>query len=680
MLKTKVVFVAGFVATLSAGLCACQVNPFETAPGKLTTTKPVDRPVGKPWGIDIPEQLEFTEGRTDEYVIQAYVPSPARPVLAMSDLPPGARFDTKLGKLTWTPDFSAGNDSRDPASDLKTYRSRVLLSSTLEPQSVVEKMVLLVVHNVSRPVDLEWQQGMLQIREGTEFKTRVRVKSADFPQGPFGFFISGLPSGLEISQDAADPASFNLRVTPPMNTVTNADDFISGGFQGLWKAKIVVVDPSGKRTEIPVDFRVMDSRQTALLSAPAMIQAVADVRFQLTAEDPNLEKYPLVTVEGPSMGTLTVDEDNDGFISRRAVRWHNIPEAALGKNHQIKIKACVYGSKLAQDRCLTHTTEVRLEAQLLKEPAIDRALWPVGEMRYLREGEQLRIKLPVANQNPDNYPLNISIEPASMRSEVEFKLNEILLKPTKPGFKQFSVVAKLAQGLSRSEGFAFEALPKTWSKVLILGDGMKDPEIVGTLKLMSGAQVMNPLMQELNDRALALRDVVVLGTSLFEDAQAVLAAAPAIQKARVVFIQAPKLENLPQDLAQSLARLGFQVRGRFSSVLGPNVPDLTKIPVSPVSGAGLTAPYQPLRVAGALTSESKDPMFLTASPMSSCKVALQMTYKAVPNLPGYDLPVALRCEAQGRRFVVSGVEWADLVPQTNMDQQIVSRWFQEVTQ
>jgi hypothetical protein len=171
---------------------------------------------------------------------------------------------------------------------------------------------------------------------------------------------------------------------------------------------------------------------------------------------------------------------------------------------------------------------------------------------------------------------------------------------------------------------------------------------------------------------------VVLGTSLFEDPQAVAAAAPAIQRARVVMIQTPRLENLPQDLAQNLAKMGFQVRGRFSSVLGPNVPDLTKIPVSPLSSAGLTGPYKALALAGTLTSESRDPMLLTASPMSSCKAVLQMTYKAVPSLPAYELPVVLRCEAQGKKFIVSGIEWADLVPQTNMDQQIVSRWFEEV--
>jgi hypothetical protein len=299
-------------------------------------------------------------------------------------------------------------------------------------------------------------------------------------------------------------------------------------------------------------------------------------------------------------------------------------------------------------------------------------------MRFLREGEQLRIKLPVTNQNADNYPLNISIEPASMRSEVEFRQGEVLLKPAKAGFKQFSVIARLAQGLSRTESFAFEALPASWSKVLLLGDGLRDPEITGTLKVFQGAQVMNPLMQEIGDRALALRQAVVLGTSLFSDGQALAAALPAIQKAKLVVIQTPMLERVPADVASLLSRMGFQVRGRFESVFSSNAPRLQSLPVTPAAGSGLASPSQPLSLSGSLTPESANPMLLNPRQGSECRTLVQMTYQSVPGLPGYELPLAVKCESQGRRFVVSGIEWADLAAQAQVDQKTVSFWLEEI--
>jgi hypothetical protein len=265
-----------------------------------------------------------------------------------------------------------------------------------------------------------------------------------------------------------------------------------------------------------------------------------------------------------------------------------------------------------------------------------------------------------------------------MRSEVEYKLGEILLKPTQPGFKQFSITARIAQGLSRTESFAVEVLPSSWSRVLVLGDGMRDPEIVGTLKVLPGAQVINPLMQELNDRALALRDAVVLGTSVFSDPQALAAAAPAIARAKVLMVQTPALENLPVDLSQALARMGLQMRGRYATVLGPNPPGFSKFPVNAVAGAGLTAPYKAVQLAGTLTTESSNPMLLNVAASGSCRSVLQGVYQSVPNLPGYELPLVAKCEQGGRRFVISGMEWADLVPQTTMDQKIVSRWLEEV--
>jgi hypothetical protein len=57
---------------------------------------------------------------------------------------------------------------------------------------------------------------------------------------------------------------------------------------------------------------------------------------------------------------------------------------------------------------------------------------------------------------------------------------------------------------------------------------------------------------------------------------------------------------------------------------------------------------------------------------------LNMQYGPTPSLPPYELPVVVKCEHQGKRWIVSGIEWADLQAQASFDQGIIARWMQEV--
>jgi hypothetical protein len=663
-------------AFLSLTLAGCQVDPFP-ADGRITPEKPVERPVAKPWGIEVPERLDFAEGETSEYTVRAHVPAPATPILAVVDLPPGATFDPATGKLSWEPDYSAGNDPRDPASLSRSYQSRVLLSSSLEPQSVVEKSITLVVRNTARAVDLEWSESDFELTEGRTFTSSVDIKSEDYPAGPFQFFITGLPSGVQVARDSVNPARFNVDYTPGLDLVTRNDDYSGGVFSKTWKAEAVVVDPSGRKTVTNLDWKILDSRLEPEISAPSSVQQLDDIRIQVLSIDPNLEDAPVVNVVKPKFGVLDVEDEEEGFTTRTSIRWHSIPEDKIGTTSELKIRACVYGSSWQKNKCFLKSVLVKIEPRPLSEPVVDRSRWMLGEVRYLRADSSMRIRIPVRNPNAGGTGYSVSIEPESLRSEVQYVSGELVISPTTPGFRQFNINVRIPQGLSRIESFSYEALPKNWSRVLVLGDGLRDPEVAGTLGLIPGAQVVNPLMQDMNDRTLALREAVVLGTSLLSDQAAFAAAKPALDRVAIVMVQSPRIDGAGTSFWTELGSIGLKLQGRVSAVLGSNFPGLALLPVSRASGSGLSAPIGKLLLNGSLTAESANPTLLAAS-SSNCKSVLQFSYAPVSSLPPYELPIAMKCERNGKRWIISGMEWSDLSAQSAGDQKIVSTWMQEV--
>ncbi len=667
---------ASSAALVALTLSGCQVDPFP-ADGRISPEKPVERPVAKPWGIEVPERMEFLEGEASEYTIRAHVPSPAMPILAVAELPPGAVFDPATGKLNWEPDFSAGNDPRDPTSESRTYVSRVLLSSSLEPQSVIEKAMMLVVRNSARSVELEWSTPKFELTEGRNFSTTVTVKSEDYPAGPFQFFIGGLPSGVQVARDSRDPSRFKVDYTPGLDLVSRNDSFSGGVFSKTWKAEAVVIDPSGRKTLTNLDWKVIDSRLEPVISAPASVQQLDDIRLEALSLDPNLEDAPIVNVARPTFGTLDVTNETSGVTTRTSIRWHGIPEDRIGTTSSLEIRACVYGSSWQKNKCFTRSVLVKIEPRAISEPVVDRSRWMLGEVRYLREGSSLRLRIPVRNPNAGASGVSVSIEPESLRSEVQYVSGELVITPTTPGFRQFNINVRIPQGLSRIESFSYEALPRNWSRVLVLGDGLRDPEIAGTLGLVPGAQVVNPLMQDLNDRTLALREAVLIGTSLMSDSAAFAAAKPAIDRVPVVMMQSPKVDQAGPEFWSELGSIGLKLQGRIEAVLGSSFPGLALLPVSPASGSGLATPVGKLLLNGGLTTESVNPTLL-ASTTSSCRALLNFSYAPVPSLPPYELPLAMKCERYGKRWIISGVEWADLAAHSAEDQKIVSTWMQEV--
>ncbi|NDD91409.1 hypothetical protein EBZ37_04925 [bacterium] len=598
--------------------------------------------------------------------------------MALVDLPVGASFEPASGLLSWRPDFFAGNDPKDPSADFRTYSIRVLLSSSSEPQSVVDKVIAVQVRNTPRPVEMSWNVRQFKMTEGKPFSASVEIKSQDFPKGPFQFFLSGLPSGVDIRKSAGAPNAFTVGYTPGLNVVTKSDEFSGGAFSKTWQVEAVVIDPAGNKTVTPFDWKVMDFRMDPVVSAPSALQQLDDIRLQAVSMDPNLEAAPEVSVVQPKFGTLSVENEKDeAFTTRSTIRWYNIPADQLGKIASLDIKSCVFGSSTQQNRCFTKQVMVKFEAAPLSEPSIDRTRWPLGQVRYIREGGSFKVRLPVKNPNSADAGVSVTIEPDTIRAEVQYQAGELVITPKTSGFRQFNVSVRIPQGLARTESFSFEALPKNWSRVLVLGDGLRDPEVAGTLALIPGAQVVNPLMQELSDRTLALRDAVIIGTSLLSDPAAIAAAVPAVEQIKVVMIQSPRLDLVGSSFWSQLGALGVSLQGRLSAVIGSNVPGLDKLPIKPAQNSGLAAPSSPLFLAGKLTTESTNPSLLSVS-AGTCQPLLNMSYKPVSSLPPYDLTFAVKCEERGKRWIISGAEWADLLPQSGLDRAVVASWMKEV--
>jgi hypothetical protein len=646
--------------------------------GIIAEKKPVERPVEKPWGLDVPEELDLREGVLTEFTIQAHVPAPAVPVLAVADLPVGAEFDAKTGVLKWQPDFSAGNDPTDPLRGMRSYVVKVLLSSSLEPQSAIERTMELKVRDVIRPVEIRWQAPKLEMTEGTAFDTVVEIASLDEPQGPFQFLIAGVPAGVTIAPVLTNPTQFKVHFEPGFDLVGRGGSVSNGVISKTWQGEAIVIGPSGRKTVSAVDWRVIDRRMDPLVSAPDSLQQGDDVRIQVLSQDPNLETTPEVTVARPAFGTLDIENKSDGVTTQTAIRWHGIPESELGKTVTLQVSACVFGSSSwVKNRCARKSIAVTLAEKQVLEPEIDRSSWELGRVQYLREGTSLRIPLSIRNPNGGGSTFSVSIEPASIRSEVRYEAGALILSPRASGFKQFNLKVRLPQGGKRTESFGFEALPRSWSRVLVLGDSLRDAEVLGSVRVFKGAQVVNPLLQELNERMLALREVVVLGTSLLADPDALAAAKPAIEGVATVVVQSPSLGTLGSSFWKRFEAEGMKWQGRIGSVLGASFPGLAALPVRVSQGSGLSLPRGEVRLGGGLTPESANPSLLEQTG-GRCQKLLALAYAPVPSLPAYELPIIVRCQIASQRWILSGVEWGDFVMASPEDQSLAQTWAEEV--
>ncbi len=677
-LKASWIQVGAAASVLS--LLACQSNPMPEL-GQMTSQKPVTKPVDKPWGIDCPDQLEFIEGQEGQFQVTGWVPAPGSPVLAIEDLPAGASFSAADQKLSWNPGFADGNNPRNPSLGYRDYPVRVVLFSSDEPRATITKSVLLVVHDTPRPVELTFSHADFKLTEGKEFTTDVTIKSSDFPVGPFELFANGLPSSAVISRSETDPSRYTVSYTPSMTDVLYTDAGWSGPTEKEFPISFVAFDPSGNKTVTDVIWNIRDVRKKAEFSAPDSVIQGLDVNFLVTAEDPNGESAPTVTVITPGFGEVNLDESEDGLVTRMGVRWNKIPEDKIGKNFKLKFKACVHDTRV-QDLCSNHEVSVLFATSVMMAPEIDRTKWPLGQIKYVRKGDEIRIGVPVTDGNWPKLSTTVTIDPPALRGQITWNNGNLIIKANEAGVKQFNLIATNTMGRQDTESFNVELLPSTWSSTLILGDSLKDPEIQSTLRFFKNAQVLNPAMQVLDDRVLALRSTLVVGTSALSDSTQMEAIDHAVGLVKDVFIHSALVERLVQfggELSRQMGKVNLELQGRVSSVTSQQNPALDSLPLVTGENSGLASSANKMVLDGTLTSESRDPMTFKFKSSAGCKSLLDLEYKAVPSLPAYRLSVATSCSlGGGAKLIIAGFEWGDIQAKSSLDSGLAADWLDDI--
>ncbi len=649
-------------------LAACKQNPFPES-GRIVQKEPdPPAPVVPPLVLDVPDSSEVVEGQKLEIQLVASVPEPGKPLLTVQGLPEGAVFSPETMKITWSPGFEAANDDRDESVLLRTYPIHFVLSSSEDPVTITQRSSLIVVRDLPRPITMGLPTTPIQMNEGDLHEQVIQVKSEDFPKGPFQIQIKNVPMGATILRDLTDPTKFTVKYSPSFREVNFREATTTSGDTLVREMEVTAFAPRGASVTEPLVWRIKDSRSTALVFGPKKITQGMSVSFSVSAEDPNGEEAPSITLKprpGFGLADLKTEAVNTGNPSRgvnpsqvATFRWTQIPPEQIGQTSDVTFNVCVKRTMWLKDLCKEHKVAVTFEKEEHKPPVIDRKEYPAGSIVHLREKESKTIAMPVRDGERASTAPSVVVNPVS--DEVTWKAGALSIDAKKAGLKQFSVTATSVFGVTQVEAFLLEVLPWSWSGTLLFGDGPNHAEVKATRDFFENPQIANPSLQLGDPRLLVLRDLVYIGTSAFDDTGAISPMEKQAVTVANVFLSSPAIAKLEGSLKDELAKLDI--------VIGTRLADLTGYSLELGADAGLVAPTDPFKLAGKLTPESATP-----APVSSTNADCRTLFVLKKALDPV-LPVAVSCKrAGGGRLVVAGFEFGD-VQTSPADKPLIKNW------
>ncbi len=120
------------------GLAGCQQSVFPDEP--LDPKKAVTYDLTH-YELVFEEIMEFPEGKTTQYKINAKVPEPGLPLIAVEQLPEGASFDSANQTFSWTPPLS-----QQSGKPFRTKRFYLHLTSTLNPHVTLHRTAMALAY------------------------------------------------------------------------------------------------------------------------------------------------------------------------------------------------------------------------------------------------------------------------------------------------------------------------------------------------------------------------------------------------------------------------------------------------------------------------------------------------------------------------------------------------------
>jgi hypothetical protein len=330
------------VVSAVLALVACKQDPYG---GEPPTAGPPPKKIEKPEplpgadGLHIQDIMQFAEGQKAEFIIRATVKGTGKPKLHFQGLPTGATYDPVTERLSWSPDFAAANDPRDPSVLNRNYYVDVSLFSSDDPVNERYKQrVILNVTDTPKPASVKSPLEM-NGDEGQTLTHVINFEDLEYPNGPFEIALSGFPFDAELIWPDRRVPSFTLRWTPGYTKVMQSAG--SADFFG----DVVIYDPRGRRLAFPLRWRIQNVPVGPIVSGPDSVIQPSDIDFIVMAEDPSGEEAPeWSTAVSPAYGFFTVTTQpvpNSPTKSMGLVTWKGIPKDKLGLISKVELKACV---------------------------------------------------------------------------------------------------------------------------------------------------------------------------------------------------------------------------------------------------------------------------------------------------------------------------------------------------
>ena len=655
-----------FLLLIAANLVSCKQDPYPANGEIKVTQRQEQRTVEPPLAMSVDDVIEYKEGRYKEYQVRVSVKDPGQPVVKIDNLPAGAVYDEANFTLKWRPGFFDGNDSTDPSIKSKIYPITLWLRNSLDPVRALKKVVNLVVYDTPQLIEVN-PESIYSIDEGKKYSNKFTVNNADFPQGPFRIVTTGFPANTEVVK--VDENTFRLEFTPDYYHVNRKTDGNSKTYHG----KIIVANPANHTVTKDLDITINDKRLESKIVTPPNLTQGLDVSFQVVGYDLNKEMSPVVSMTSnrPNFGKFSFSEIKNEESSSTVlnVSWSDIPPVHNGEEFTLTFKSCVLGT-YSNDNCKEASTKVKITVKDRQPPSIARKDWPAGEMVYLNFGETLNKKIQVRDSEDPNLKPKVEIFPVEMRKYVTWANDSLKLNFNEAGVFQFNVKATSDYNVSSAESFLIEVFPKDRNKTLFFADSTRDPEVIFYKSTFKNVDIMNPAIQEINQRSISGRETLVIGTSTLMDPEVSPTIMNAIDKIKNVVVASPLIDQLPEKFLTKLRNdYGLITIGRYSQL--PNMPSIETMQFAKTKQ--FADSKSPVFLKRTASRESKDPMIFNGGlyePDKVCKGVLGLSLNG--NNP-YVIGVVCNREGGGRISLL-GTEWADLLVSPG-DEQIPVQWF-----